>query len=242
MSARNKRALPLVTGATLLLAGCTVGPDFKAPDPPAVPQYTSGTQPSATAPARNAAQSFDISAALPAEWWSLFASPALDQAVKDALQGSPSIAAARATLKEAQDELKSGEGVFYPQISAGFSAAREHPATNATPLKFHEGTFNLFTLSGEVSYTLDLFGGERRQVEGLSAAVDYQKNAARAASLTLAANVANTLIALAAYRAEIEATQEIVGFEKKQVALAGVAARAGTQSYAAQLSLETQLE
>ncbi len=247
ISARNKRLTRLFRGSALLpfigiLTGCMVGPDFKTPAPPDVAQYTAGRQPQATAPARDVSQTFDTAAALPAQWWSLFSAPAVNQAVKEALQASPSIAGAQATLRQAQDEFKSGEGVFYPQVSAGLNATREHPSTNATPLKFHEGTFNLFTLSGGVSYTLDLFGGEHRQVETLGAAVDYQKNAARAASLTLAANVANTLIALAAYRAEIQATQEIVDFETKQVALAGVGARAGTATYAAQLSLQSQLE
>jgi NodT family efflux transporter outer membrane factor (OMF) lipoprotein len=243
ISGRNKRLTRLLSGAALfLLAGCTVGPDFKTPAPPAVNRYTAESQPQATAPARAVAQTFDPAAALPADWWSLFSAPALNQAVKEALQASPSIASTEATLRQAQDELKSGEGVFYPQVTAGFDVTREHPASNATPLKFQEGTFNLFTLSGGIIYTLDIFGGERRQVEGLGAAVDYQTNVARAAALTLASNVANTLIALAAYRAEIQATEEIVEFEKKQVALAGVQAIAGTQTYAAQLSLQSQLE
>ena len=52
-------------------------------------------------------------------------------------------------------------------------------------------TFNLYTPQVSVSYTLDVFGGQRRNVEDLAAQVDYQGYTARAAYLTLLGNVIN---------------------------------------------------
>ena len=235
-------AFLLSTAAMVFATGCTVGPDFSAPVVPTISQYTTGTDPRITGNANDEAQTFETSSALPADWWMLFSSPQMNEAIKTGLIASPSIASAEATLRQANDQLRSGEGIFYPQVNGGFSASRQQPSTNANPLRFQEGTFNLFTLSASVSYALDIFGGERREVEGLSAAVDYQRNSAHAASLTLASNIANLFIALAAYNAEIDATNEIIALEKKQVDLASAQTRAGTGSYAAQLSLEAQLE
>ena len=61
-------------------------------------------------------------------------------------------------------------------------------------------TFNLFTLSGTVSYALDIWGGQRRQVEALGAAVDAQRYALAGAYVMLASNVVDAVIAQAAYR------------------------------------------
>jgi NodT family efflux transporter outer membrane factor (OMF) lipoprotein len=127
-------------------------------------------------------------------------------------------------------------------VAAGADASRQLPSKLASPARTSTGTYNLFTLSASVSYTLDIFGGERRQVEALTAGVDFQKNAARAASLTLAANIANTMIAIAAYDAEIAAENDIIAMDRKQAQLAGVQAVAGTGTYAAQLALDSQLE
>ena len=92
--------------------------------------------------------------------------------------------------------------------------------------------FNLFTLSASVSYALDVFGGQRRLVEGLRAEVDVARATEQATYLSLAANIVNTAIARAAYRAEIEATEQLIALEKQQVEIADVQAQAGTVPYA----------
>jgi len=59
--------------------------------------------------------------------------------------------------------------------------------------------------------------------------------------LTLSANIANALIAQAAYRAEIEATEQLIELQKRQVQLAEVQAQAGTAPYSSVLTLQSQL-
>ena len=91
--------------------------------------------------------------------------PALDAIVGQALAGNPGLEAARATLRQSQDSLRAGYGVFFPQVDAQAGASRQ--LYNPAPGAFPSSTFNLFTLSGTVSYALDIWGGERRQVEAL---------------------------------------------------------------------------
>lgn len=242
ISAANRRRRLAVLLLAVLASGCTLGPDFHKPAAPVASAYAVGGDPADTDAASGVAQRFSTAANLPADWWRLFGNAALDDAVKQGLAQSPTIAAAQANLRQAQDELRSGQGIFYPQIGAAAGASREHPSGNASPLRFNQGTFNLLTLSASVGYVLDVFGGERRTVEALGAQVDLQQNVGRAAALTLAANIANTLIAIAAYRAEISATDAIVKTEQSQVRLAHVQAMAGTGTYAAELGLQSQLE
>jgi NodT family efflux transporter outer membrane factor (OMF) lipoprotein len=232
----------LILAGALALAGCTVGPDFTPPSAPDATRYDAAADPAATVAAEGTMQRFAPETALPAEWWQLFRSPALDAMVKQGITDSPTVLSAEATLRQSEHLLRAGEGVFFPQIGADFSATRER----ATPQKLGQGgkgsLFNLFTPEATVSYTLDLFGGERRTVEALAADVEAQRNTARAAYLTLASNIVDTAVAAAAYRAEIDATEEIVTLQREQVKLAEVQATAGTAAYASVLSLEAQLE
>ena len=162
--------------------------------------------------------------------------------INEALVENPGLQSAQASLRQSQDLLRSGYGIFYPQVGGEFDATRQR----YTPLKFGQNlqpsVFNLFTLSASASYALDVFGGERRLVEGLAAQVDLQRNTKRATYLTLSANVANAMIAQAGYRAEIEATEQLIDLQKRQVELADVQARAGTVPYSTVLTLRSQLD
>lgn len=219
-----------------------MGPDFTPPNAPVGDRYTAAGDPETTPDADGVSQHFAPKTQLPADWWRLFDCPQLDEAVRQGLKANPTVAAAEANLRGARHSLAAGQGVFYPQLDAGVGATRERPSTQGTPNVLPEGIFNLFTLSASVSYALDIFGGERRSVEALAASADYQRNIARATSLTLAANIVNTKIAAIAYDAEIMATRQIVDFETDQVRLATVQAASGTQAYAGVLVLQAQLE
>jgi outer membrane protein TolC len=88
---------------TLALAACAVGPDFERPAPPAVPGYTATPLPDRTVSADGHAQSFAVGQDLPAEWWKLFHSAKLDALVAQALANNPSLASARAALRQAHE-------------------------------------------------------------------------------------------------------------------------------------------
>lgn len=241
--ASNRMFAKLCGGISLvwLLSGCAVGPDFVRPDAPTATHYTNSADPVATATAEGTTQHFIPGAQVDADWWRLFKSPRLDAVIADALANNPGLAAAQASLKAAQDNLRSGYGIFYPQVGADFGASRQLSSPVKSGLNFPSSTFNLYSLSGTVSYTLDLFGGERRAVKSLSAQADVQRATEQATYLTLSSNIADTVIAEAAYRAEIKATKELIDLEKQQVALTKVQARAGTVPYSNVLSVQSQL-
>jgi NodT family efflux transporter outer membrane factor (OMF) lipoprotein len=223
------------------LPACAVGPEFVRPTAPAVAHYSSGADPSATVAAGGVAQRFTPGASVTSDWWQLFHSAKLDEVVAEALPRNPGLEAARASLAASEDEMRAGYGIFYPQAELDASATRQ----KFSPLKFGgagaSSLFNLFTLSASVSYALDIFGGERRALEALRAERDVQQAAEQATYLALVSNIVNTLIARAAYAAEVEATRELIDIQAEQVRLANVRAAAGTAPYANVLSLESQL-
>ena len=224
--------------ACLVGLGCTVGPDFHRPATPADSAYA-GSVPSETVVADGAAQRFVEAKSIPAHWWRMFGSPALDATVERALVGNPGLAASRAALRRSQDSLRAGYGVFLPQVDARAGASRQ--LSNTAPGVLPSSEFNLYTLSGTVSYGIDLWGGGRRQVEALGAAVDAQRYTLAAAYVMLTSNVVDALIAQAAYQAQIDVTKELLTLLQKQVATARSQASAGTAPYSNVLSLESQL-
>ncbi|HUL47749.1 MAG TPA: efflux transporter outer membrane subunit [Steroidobacteraceae bacterium] len=224
-----------------LAAGCAVGPDYHRPEAPAVTHYANGADPSATVAAHGAAQRFTPGAGVAADWWQLFGSDRLDSVVGEALRANPGLEAAEASLRQSEDNLRAGYGIFYPQAEADAAATRQR----FSPLKFGSSgsasIFNLFTLSASVSYALDVFGGERRMIEGLHAQVDLQRATEQATYLTLISNIVNTVVARAAYRAEVDATNQLIELQRQQVQLAQVQVSAGTAPYSNVLSLKSQL-
>jgi NodT family efflux transporter outer membrane factor (OMF) lipoprotein len=79
--------------------------------------------------------------------------------------------------------------------------------------------FNLYNVSASVSYTLDLFGGSRRQLEALRAQVDYQQFQLLATYLTLTSNIVTTAFAIASYEEQIKATEALIRDEAGQLSI-----------------------
>jgi len=227
--------------AVCLLGGCAVGPDFHRPAAPAATHFTQGTDPEGSRSAAGTAQHFQPGASVPRDWWQLFHSAALDAAIDEALARDPGLEAAQASLRQSQDNLRSGYGIFYPAVEAQAAATRERFSGLQIGQMGAGRVFNLFTLSASVNYALDVFGGQRRLVEGLHAQVDVADATATGTYLTLATNIANTVIARAAYQAEADATRELIELQRSQVHLAEVQAEAGTVPYSTVLSLRSQL-
>ena len=113
------------------LSGCAVGPDFVRPEAPKVTQYNRGGDPKETVALDGVSQRFDEGAGPAANWWQSFNSKQLDAAVAEGLAQNPGLQAAQASLRQSQENLRAGSGIFYPQISATFARNRERtsPAT-----------------------------------------------------------------------------------------------------------------
>jgi NodT family efflux transporter outer membrane factor (OMF) lipoprotein len=79
--------------------------------------------------------------------------------------------------------------------------------------------FNLFTPQVSVSYLFDVFGVNRRQVETLAAQAEFQRFQVEATYLTLTSNLASAAIQEAALRAQIAATEKVIGVEQEALAV-----------------------
>jgi len=225
------------------LSACAMGPDFLRPAASSQKAYLSNhADQTGTVAAVGKAQHFNPKQVLHSDWWHLFKSAEINQWVDQALAQNPSLEAAKASLRRSQDAVRAGMGVFYPQVNIGLSAShqRNAPLVNGSSLSSAE--FNVSTLSGLVSYTLDLFGLERRTVEGLEASAEAQLNITRAAYLSVEANMVNAAIAKAAYHEVIQLELGLIHDLKLQKQLLENQADSGMTSYAGILSVSESLE
>jgi NodT family efflux transporter outer membrane factor (OMF) lipoprotein len=215
----------LVLSALLSLGGCAMGPDFRAPDAPAAANANSYTptpipaQTDASSGSAGVTQRFDDRQDIPAQWWSLFHSIALDQMIQSALQQSPTMASAQAALRQAQESFNAQSGnLLYPSVDARLAGTRQRASAASTGLP-GGSVYNLVNASVNVSYTLDVFGASRRTLEGLQSAVDYQHFQVEATYLTLTTNLVTTAIKEASLRAQLQATREILDAQQHQLAV-----------------------
>lgn len=221
----HRRAQTLLTGLTsVMFASCAVGPDFQRPSVPNVDGYTSPSLPAQTAEAAvrgGEAQWFLRDRELPARWWELFRSPALNALIEQALRANPDLPAAQAALRQAQENARAQAGLFYPAAQASFAASRQRNAVDvlSPTLTSGESLFNLYTPQVLVSYALDAWGANRRQVESLEAQAEVQHFQFEATYLTLTSNVAAAAIQEGSLRAQVAATREVIRIEFELLAL-----------------------
>jgi NodT family efflux transporter outer membrane factor (OMF) lipoprotein len=210
-----------VPALALLLAGCTVGPNFVRPAAPDVTRYTQTPLPPTASAANLAggeAQRFVDGQDIPAGWWELFESPALNALVERALKANPDLKAAEAALTVAHENMLAQRGAYFPTVSASFAASRSKTSAELSPTP-NSGAllFNLFTPAVSVSFVPDVFGLNRRLVESAAAAEQQTRFELTATYLTLTANVVVAAIQEAGIREQTATTRELIASDEKSL-------------------------
>ena len=238
----KKILAPATIAAIAALSGCAVGPDFVRPPAPQQTGYTA-LPVASTIMAGGAAQSFVAGQDIPAQWWSLFHSPALNGLIEQALEHNPTLQAAQAALRVAQETVYAQQGAYYPTVSASFMPSRQKTATGSVSPTSASGAplFNLHTAQVNVSYQLDVFGSNLRQVESLQAQADAQRFELEAARLTLSSNVVAAAVQEASLRAQIAATVASIDLMAQQLQLLRQQLKAGVIAEAAVVAQEVIL-
>ncbi len=175
--------LVLVPIIALLLAACTVGPDFVRPEPVLPARWS--------APLPHGGQAVALQA-----WWRQFDDPRLDAIIAAAEADSPTLDLAVARVAEARANAGVREAALSPTLTGNESATRSSTAFG--PQVFQS---NVFRAGFDAGWELDLFGGNRRALEAArarqrAAGVDWHE-----ARVSLAGEVADTYVTLRACEA-----------------------------------------
>lgn len=217
------------TMAAFLLAGCTVGPDYRRP---ATPVPRSFAEPNI------ASSSSDPELAL---WWRQFGDPELDKLVNRALAQNLDVETAAARIREARAREVIARAAGLPQVDAAASATRQRISEHAIPVPpsgaggrtetggfaFPGTEFTAFRIGFDASWELDLFGKTRRSVEaarGRTAAAIWGR---RDVQVTTAAEVANAYLNLRTLQQRIAIAQDEVERQQRSEQLVRARVRGG---------------
>ncbi|MBZ5521785.1 MAG: efflux transporter outer membrane subunit [Acidobacteriia bacterium] len=199
---------------SLLLAGCTVGPNYHRPDVPLAPAWKEQ-------PPWRAANPQD---SLPkGEWWTVFGDNDLNQYEAQAIKANQTIEAARSQLQQARAAARITQSGWYPQGAAGMSAQRSRssanqPTASGTPLA-HASTQNTFTIPFNVSWEADVFGGVRRSVESSAALYQAQAAALENVRLLITSELAVDYFSLRELDVEISVVESAANYQEKALRL-----------------------
>ncbi len=232
------QSLRLVLMAGMMtVSSCTLGPDFTRPASPDVPAYTDKAE------AEHAVKALRLGKELPGQWWTLFHSKPLTLLIEQAIKHNPDLQSAHATLVQAQENTSSKEGSLWPAIDAtGYATRQQISGAQFGNPNFKGSVYNLYNTSLGISYTLDVFGAIRRQIESLDAQAEFQRFQLEGAFLTIASNIVTTAVQEASIRAQIDATQEMIASQAQQLDVIKQQFELGSTSKTAILAQQSALE
>jgi multidrug efflux system outer membrane protein len=161
MTMKKSFALSALALSILALTGCaTVGSDFSEP------------KSAQTAAYRHLDAAKLDSARLPAEWWTVFNDPILNELEQVAVRGNPGVKASAQRLLQAQAQLGVFRAAQAPTLNVNASAANSRTSaetSQALALGGRSIKGNNFALGASLSYELDLWGRVQRVVEAADA-------------------------------------------------------------------------
>ena len=177
-----------LSGAALLLSGCTVGPNYHRPDAPTAPAFKESAAPVPVPPPNPPGggwkQVSPNDSALRPNWWEIYQDPQLDKLEQQVAVANQTLKASYEQYMQARAAVQFYRSQYFPTVSVGPSAAREKQSSNR-PLYVpgSKSTYNDIFLTGSVSWEPDLWGSIRRAVESQKATV--QATAADLANVDL---------------------------------------------------------
>ena len=234
----NYRHLTRLACFTLILAGCAVGPDFVQPGPPEVTDYTSAEMPAVLTPGNGEAEQHLVTGqAISAEWWALFESPVLNQVIEQTIAGNRTLAAATATLAQAQQVVLQARAAFYPQLDFAANVQRQQTSGSGK----RNAPTTLYSLGPTVSYAPDVFGLTRRSVEQQEALAENQGYQLAAVYLTLTGNAVSQAINIASARMQLSAAEDIIAQDERDLDLVRQKYEAGKVAQSDLLTAESLL-
>ncbi|KRC80154.1 RND transporter [Sphingomonas sp. Root241] len=222
----------IAVSTAALLGGCAVGPAYVAPQMTAPPAFLGGAAIDAKA---DGAVTVDL-----IHWWRSFDDPLLASLVERALaqnldlqQASARVVQTRAGLRHANADLLPA-GQVSGQASESWQSLETPQGRIASALPGFEREAQGYELNLGASWELDLFGGKDAARDAARADWQASAAAATAARLAVAAQTADTYVAIRSLQARLDVARGQQQVQQRLVDLVGLQFRKGV---AAELQL-----
>lgn len=194
-----------------LIAGCSVGPNYKQPDISVPASYKATTQTSAQL-STPIAKSVDLS-----RWWLEFHDPELESLIARALAQNLDLLTAESRVREAREQEIVAGAAGLPQVNAIGSGVDLHSNSNfgqnlgfgqpapgssssssSAPVSKGGSSIKLYSAGFDATWEIDLFGQVRRSVEAARAGTEAALWQMRDGQVSLTAEIASDYASLRA--------------------------------------------
>jgi multidrug efflux system outer membrane protein len=191
------RRLAASLAVALLVAGCTLGQDYRRPDVPAPGGWRDGQA------------SVDPASLADLSWWELFEDEELRGLVRAALETNQDLRVAVTRVDQARAQLGVVRSAQFPQVDAGASATTNR-FSDTVPPRNQGGTTGLYSTTIDMTFELDIWGRLRRASEAARAELLATEEARHAVVMTLVSDVATAYLRLRQLDLELETTRRSV--------------------------------
>ena len=195
----NTRALlPLIA---LSLASCAVGPDFLgAPDQELPAGWVNHLPPASDAHSLTA-------------WWDSFGDPQLSALIARGFEANPDMVSAALSVAAAESQLRSVRSGLFPGVSASAGGSNSGSYQTSTSHGSWSGALS-------ASWTPDIWGGTRREVEAAAATLGSQYAAAAATRTALAGSIAAAYIQWITAKESLRIAREQLAYQERTYSIA----------------------
>jgi multidrug efflux system outer membrane protein len=204
---KKMRPLIFVTVASILIEGCTVGPNYHKPKVPVPTAYHGPNDNPQDQPQAQAASFADL------PWWQVFQDSVLQDLIRQALKQNYDLQTATEKIMQERAQLMVTRSNQFPQLSANGNAVDER-SFQGFPFQTRYATY-----AADATFQLDLFGQLRRATESARAQLLATEYAQRTEILTLVSDVASDYFALLSLDLQLQITRDTIKTQQDAVNL-----------------------
>jgi len=210
------RTVALCGAAGATLAGCVVGPAYRAPSPEWSPLHN--------APLVEARQPVHPAPEL-GSWWNGFRDPLLSRMVERALAQNLDLAASKARVDRARSMAREAGAQLAPPGEFFAQSARQRQSLDSPlgvlgrNLPGYVRDQNLRDVGAGASWEPDVFGGLRRGAQAAAADAQAAQAEQLAVRVAVAAETADAYLLIRGAQARIELAQSQIGADERLLAL-----------------------
>ncbi|WP_300633482.1 efflux transporter outer membrane subunit [Pseudomonas sp.] len=209
----------------MLMAGCSLIPDYQRPSSPSAAQYPIATQP----------------AARREDWRTLFNDPAMKQLIETALVNNRDLRVAALNVQAFQAQYRIQRADRLPAVSANANQSRQRMPSSLTGGEAQITSASAVNL-GISAYELDFFGRVRSLSEQALQSWLATEYARRSAELSLVANVANAYLTWRADQQLLELSRNTLAADEQSLRLTTRNREAGKSSALEQVQAQTSVD
>ena len=185
-----------ILSAALLLSSCQLGPDFTgAPEQELPATWVNALPPSSSQDNL-------------ASWWQSFGDSQLTNLINTGFLSSPDMVSAALAIAKAEASLRSTRSGLFPTTSVSVGGSNSGDFIDANS---HGGWSGALS----VSWTPDIWGGTRREVEAAYASLGSTQAAANATRTALAASIANTYFEWISAKESLRIAREQLEYQER---------------------------